>query len=58
MSVIRPKLTTIIIESDGKKITESLMLRNEDGKAVLGMAQLRALLEKHELAADAKISIA
>lgn len=58
MSVIHPKLTTIIIESDGKKITESLMLRYEDGKAVMSMTQLRTLLEKHKLATDAKISIA
>jgi hypothetical protein len=59
MSVLRPtvKLTAITITYNGKKIQEFLMLRYEDGKAILDNERLQKLLKKLSVPTGATITI-
>lgn len=59
MSVLQPdlKLTAVTITAGEKKIQEFLMLRYENGKAVLSTERLTKLLEKHKVPGQMCINI-
>ena len=59
MSVLRPtiKLTAVTITSGNIRIQEFLMLRYEDGKAVLDTNRLMKLLAKHKVPRQACINV-
>lgn len=59
MSVLRPimKMTAVTITYNGKKQTEFLMLRQENGHAVLDYGRLQKLLDKLKIPRGATYSI-